>query len=121
MLAKEASRSEAAEATNGKNAELSNGHSSRKLKSRLQVNFEDLVFHETIGKGSFKTVFRGRMGNTAVAISRFRKGGMATEARIMQRLGTHPNLVSFYRCAKELLPLGQGTCIHGSLTQPCAT
>jgi serine/threonine protein kinase len=30
-----------------------------------------------------------------------KKGGMATEARIMQRLGTHPNLVQFYRWARD--------------------
>lgn len=36
-----------------------------------------------------------------MAITRMQKGGMATEARIMQRLGTHPNLVQFYRWSRD--------------------
>lgn len=91
-------------------------HGVHKLKTRLRVPFHDLVFHEPIGSGSFKTVFRGRWGNTAVAIVRMRKGGLVTEARLMQSLGTHPNLVQFYRWSDdgagneyvvmELVPLG---------------
>ena len=67
------------------------------LKPHFFVPFEELVFHEMIGRGSFKTVFRGRWGNVKVAIVRMSKGGMVTEARLMQRLSTHPNLVQFYR------------------------
>eukprot|EP00775_Hariotina_reticulata_P013512 gene13512-13637_t len=54
-----------------------------------------------IGKGSFKTVYRGRWRNTSVAIVRMRKGGMVTEARLMQQLSSHPNLVQFYRWSED--------------------
>jgi hypothetical protein len=67
------------------------------LSLKLQVDFSELEFFEQIGKGSFKTVFRGRWGSTKVAIVRMRKGGVVTDARVMQRLSTHPNLVQFYR------------------------
>lgn len=67
------------------------------LQAKLRVDFADLTFNEMIGKGSFKTVYRGRWNNTAVAIVCMRKGGMVTEARVLQRLSNHPNLVQFYR------------------------
>jgi len=44
-----------------------------------------------------QTVYRGRWANTNVAIVRMRKGGTVTEARMMQELSGHPNLVQFYR------------------------
>jgi hypothetical protein len=81
--------------------ELRNGprksSSQRTLKPHFFIPFDELVFHETIGRGSFKTVYRGRWGNAKVAIVRMSQGGMVTEARLMQRLSTHPNLVQFYR------------------------
>lgn len=58
---------------------------------------QELYFHEMIGKGSFKTVYRGRWNNTNVAIVSMRRGGMVTEARVLQRMSNHPNLVQFYR------------------------
>lgn len=67
------------------------------LQQKLRVDYKDLTFHELIGKGSFKTVYRGRWNNTNVAIICMRKGGMVTEARVLQRLSNHPNLVQFYR------------------------
>jgi hypothetical protein len=42
-------------------------------------------------------VYRGRWANTNVAIVRMRKGGAITEARMMQELRGHPNLVQLYR------------------------
>jgi serine/threonine protein kinase len=30
-----------------------------------------------------------------------RRGGLVTEARLMQRLSTHPNLVQFYRWSAD--------------------
>jgi hypothetical protein len=42
-------------------------------------------------------VYRGRWANTNVAIVCMRKGGSVTEARMMQELSGHPNLVQFYR------------------------
>ena len=42
-----------------------------------------------------------RWNGTTVAIVKMRQGGMVTEAQIMQRLGTHPNLVQFYRWARD--------------------
>lgn len=44
-----------------------------------------------------QTVYRGRWNQTNVAIVRMRKGGTVTEARMMQELSGHPNLVQFYR------------------------
>ena len=44
-----------------------------------------------------QTVHRGRGANTNVAIVRMRKGGTVTEARMMQEMIGHPNLVQFYR------------------------
>jgi len=51
-----------------------------------------------------QTVYRGRWANTPVAIVRMRKGGTVTEARMMQQLSGHPNLVQFYRCVLGGLP-----------------
>lgn len=68
------------------------------LDGHFFIAFDELVFHQMIGQGSFKSVFRGRWRNTNVAIVRMRKGGLLTEARLMQKLSTHPNLVQFYRC-----------------------
>lgn len=75
------------------------GPSDPRLSARLRVDFKDITFNELIGKGSFKTVYRGRWSNTAVAVVCMRRGGMVTEARMMQSLSTHPNLVQFYRQA----------------------
>jgi len=63
-----------------------------------RVDFEDLTFHELIGKGSCKTVYRGRWNSTMVAIVCMRRGGAVKEARFLQQLSNHPNLVQFYRC-----------------------
>lgn len=72
-------------------------YTQQQLQQRYYVPFEELIFHQVIGRGSFKCVFRGRWRNTNVAIVRMRKGGVAKEARLMQQLSTHPNLVQFYR------------------------
>lgn len=63
----------------------------------LQVPFEDITFHQLIGKGSFKQVYRGRWKSVNVAIVGMRRGGLVVEARLLQRLGSHPNLLQFYR------------------------
>ncbi|KAG2489359.1 hypothetical protein HYH03_012189 [Edaphochlamys debaryana] len=68
-----------------------------KLLDRLQVPFSELTFHALIGRGTFKQVYRGTWNNTQVAIVAMRRGGMVTEARVLQQLGSHPNLVQFYR------------------------
>lgn len=52
---------------------------------------------QVIGKGTFKTVYRGRWTNTSVAVVSMRNGGLVTEAEVLQRLSIHPNLVQFYR------------------------
>lgn len=57
----------------------------------------DTVVTELIGRGSFKTVYRGRWANTAVAIVGMRKGGLVNEARILHRLSNHPNVIQFFR------------------------
>ena len=74
------------------------------------------VCKQVIGKGSFKTVYRGAWNNTHVAVVAMRRGGLVAEARLLQRLSTHPNLVQLYRWSAdesgneylvmELLPLG---------------
>ncbi|GIL73891.1 hypothetical protein Vretifemale_3998 [Volvox reticuliferus] len=74
---------------------------STELQSKLKVPFTDLTFHALIGKGSFKQVYRGKWNNTNVAIVAMRRGGLVTEARLMQRLGAHPNLVQFYRWSTD--------------------
>lgn len=107
--------------------------SQRSLRPRYRVAFEELTFHETIGKGSYKTVYRGRWANAAVAIVRMRRGGSVTEARMMQELSGHPNLVQFYRWAAdargneyvvmELVPLGgldRVLAQFGALLRPAA-
>ncbi|GLI61355.1 hypothetical protein VaNZ11_003718 [Volvox africanus] len=71
------------------------------LQSKLKVPYTDLTFHALIGKGSFKQVYRGKWNNTNVAIVAMRRGGLVTEARLMQRLGAHPNLVQFYRWSTD--------------------
>ena len=71
--------------------------SAARLSSKLKVDYKELTFHQLIGKGSFKAVYRGRWNNTSVAIICMRKGGMVTEARVLQRMSNHPNLVQFYR------------------------
>ncbi|KAG2447119.1 hypothetical protein HYH02_007865 [Chlamydomonas schloesseri] len=71
------------------------------LQSKLKVPFSELTFHALIGKGSFKQVYRGKWNNTNVAIVAMRKGGLVTEARLMQQLGSHPNLCQFYRWSTD--------------------
>ncbi|KXZ48810.1 hypothetical protein GPECTOR_25g394 [Gonium pectorale] len=72
-----------------------------KPRSKLKVPFSELTFHALIGKGSFKQVYRGKWNNTIVAIVAMRRGGLVTEARLMQQLGAHPNLVQFYRWSTD--------------------
>jgi serine/threonine protein kinase len=72
------------------------------------VPFNELVFHQVVGRGSFKCVYRGSWHNTNVAIVRMHKGGLVTEARLMQQLSTHPNLVQFYRWAWQLSVMRKG-------------
>ncbi len=67
------------------------------MQSKLHIDYGDLTFHELIGKGALKAVYRGRWNDTNVAIIGMRKGGMVTGARVLQRLSNHPNLVQFYR------------------------
>mmetsp|Transcript_39811 Transcript_39811/g.112956 ORF Transcript_39811/g.112956 Transcript_39811/m.112956 type:complete len:904 (+) Transcript_39811:561-3272(+) len=90
------------------------------IMGQLKVDFQALKIEEEIGSGNFKIVYRGRWNGTAVAIVKMQAGGMVTEARIMQKLGTHPNLVQFYRWARDtrgseymIMELLQ----HGSLYQ----
>ena len=67
------------------------------LQSKFQVPHRELTFHQLIGKGTYKAVYRGRWNNTSVAIVCMRKGGMVPEARVLQRMSNHPNLVQLYR------------------------
>lgn len=60
----------------------SSSTSNARLQSKLRVDYKELTFHQLIGKGSFKAVYRGRWNNTSVAILCMRKGGMVTEARV---------------------------------------
>ncbi|KAI8474302.1 MAG: tyrosine kinase-domain-containing protein [Monoraphidium minutum] len=88
--------------------------SQRSLKPKYKVAFEELVFHETIGKGSYKTVYRGRWANTNVAIVRMRRGGSVTEARMMQQLSGHPNLMC-EQIAAAMAALAREGVIHRDL------
>jgi len=48
--------------------------------------------------------YRGRWNSTMVAIVCMRRGGVVADARWLQLLSNHPNLVQFYRCA--------GSCVR---------
>ncbi|GIL49207.1 hypothetical protein Vafri_5351 [Volvox africanus] len=85
----------------GTNLSVLTPSESTALQSKLKVPYTDLTFHALIGKGSFKQVYRGKWNNTNVAIVAMRRGGLVTEARLMQRLGAHPNLVQFYRWSTD--------------------
>ncbi len=84
-----------------------------------------------IGKGSFKTVYRGAWNNTHVAVVAMRRGGLVAEARLLQRLSTHPNLVQLYRWSAdesgneylvmELLPLGSLDAVLRSIGRQLLT
>ena len=65
---------------------------------RLRIDYAELTFHQLIGKGMFKAVYRGRWNNTSVAIVSMRRGGAVTEARLLQRMSNHPNLVQVDGC-----------------------
>lgn len=67
------------------------------MPPKLRIPFKDLSFHELIGKGTFKAVYRGRWHSTHVAIVSMLRGGIVKEARIQQLIGNHPNIVQFYR------------------------
>lgn len=74
-----------------------NAEKGDKLPSKKRLEFDTLDFIEKIGTGSFKTVYRGRWSSNNVAIARMRKGGVLMEARLMEKLSSHPNLVTYYR------------------------
>lgn len=73
------------------------GVASSARSQRGWVPYTDLVFNELISKGAFKAVYRGKWNSTQVAIVCMRKGGLITEARILQLISNHPNLVQFFR------------------------
>eukprot|EP00803_Ostreobium_quekettii_P004159 evm.model.scf_1037.5 EVM.evm.TU.scf_1037.5 scf_1037:22658-32305(+) len=73
----------------------------QKMPKANYINLDMLDRMEVIGSGSFKTVFRGKWGSNDVAIARMRQGGVLPEARLMEKLETHPNLVTFYRWAQD--------------------
>mmetsp|Transcript_27732 Transcript_27732/g.65887 ORF Transcript_27732/g.65887 Transcript_27732/m.65887 type:complete len:790 (-) Transcript_27732:520-2889(-) len=66
-----------------------------------KVDFNLLALGEMIGSGSCKTVYRGMWSSNSVAIVQMRSGGMQAEANIMRELGLHPNLIRFYRWARD--------------------
>eukprot|EP00803_Ostreobium_quekettii_P002341 evm.model.scf_47.1 EVM.evm.TU.scf_47.1 scf_47:4525-13989(-) len=72
-----------------------------RLPSNNHIQIDKLDLIEKIGSGSFKTVFRGKWGSNDVAIARMRKGGVVLEARLMDKLQSHPNLVTFYRWTQD--------------------
>mmetsp|Transcript_33482 Transcript_33482/g.99671 ORF Transcript_33482/g.99671 Transcript_33482/m.99671 type:complete len:383 (-) Transcript_33482:2062-3210(-) len=68
------------------------------------IRYQDLQFNELISKGAFKTVYRGKWNGTRVAIVCMRKGGLVAEARLLQQVSSHPNIVQFYGVAID--PVG---------------
>ncbi|GFR47760.1 hypothetical protein Agub_g9525 [Astrephomene gubernaculifera] len=71
------------------------------LDPKIRIPFKEITLHKVIGKGSFKTVYRGSWNNTHVAVVAMRRGGLVAEARLLQRLSTHPNLVQLYRWSAD--------------------
>ncbi|KAG2453066.1 hypothetical protein HYH02_002399 [Chlamydomonas schloesseri] len=101
------------------------------LDPRIRISFHEITFYKVIGKGSFKTVYRGAWNNTHVAVVAMRRGGLVAEARLLQRLSTHPNLVQLYRWSAdesgneylvmELLPLGSLDAVLRSIGRQLLT
>eukprot|EP01119_Soliformovum_irregulare_P023682 TRINITY_DN831_c0_g1_i9.p1 TRINITY_DN831_c0_g1~~TRINITY_DN831_c0_g1_i9.p1 ORF type:complete len:935 (-),score=164.36 TRINITY_DN831_c0_g1_i9:10-2598(-) len=68
-----------------------------------QLQFEDLVFHEQVGRGGFGDVFRGEWRRTEVAIKQLIPGTMneqmlkdfEAEIQVMMKIRSHPNIVQF--------------------------
>ncbi|KAG2484865.1 hypothetical protein HYH03_016351 [Edaphochlamys debaryana] len=71
------------------------------LDPRIRIPFAEISLFKVIGKGTFKTVYRGSWNNTHVAVVSMRRGGLVAEARLLQRLSTHPNLVQLYRWSTD--------------------
>ncbi|GIL69857.1 hypothetical protein Vretimale_10106 [Volvox reticuliferus] len=71
------------------------------LDPRIRIPFREITLHKVIGKGTFKTVYRGSWNNTHVAVVAMRRGGLVAEARLLQRLSIHPNLVQLYRWSTD--------------------
>ncbi|KXZ54011.1 hypothetical protein GPECTOR_5g122 [Gonium pectorale] len=71
------------------------------LDPKIRIPFREITLHKVIGKGTFKTVYRGSWNSTAVAVVAMRRGGLVAEARLLQRLSTHPNLVQLYRWSAD--------------------
>lgn len=71
-----------------------------------RLDFKLITFGESIGTGSYKSVFRGNYGSHRVACLRFRGGEAAAkeavrEARIMARLPVHPSVLRFFGMTQD--------------------
>jgi len=90
------------------------------------VQFEEIVFTEAIGAGSFGAVWRGEHKGEVVAIKKCKVGDkkdaemLLMEVRYLQRL-RHPRLVSFLGCCNRpphvlmLIEYMEGGSLHGLL------
>lgn len=80
---------------------LQKKNASRKILHEFELDFNELVFGEEVGRGSFGIVFHGRWRGTDVAIKQMKSEAMTerelqdfeTEASLMKSLRPHPNVV----------------------------
>ena len=61
-----------------------------------RLELENIVVHDIIGRGHFKTVYRGTWHSYAVAMSVMKTGGIHTEARLQRQIALHPHLLTCY-------------------------
>lgn len=65
--------------------------------NKLHIPLSDLQFHELIGSSPNKALYRGSWNHTSVGVLVLRFSGVVSNARTLQRISSHPNLVQFYR------------------------
>eukprot|EP00038_Savillea_parva_P003275 m.123380 g.123380 ORF g.123380 m.123380 type:complete len:494 (+) comp11127_c0_seq1:155-1636(+) len=71
-----------------------------------RLDFKRIAVHESIGTGSFKSVFKGSYGSHRIACLQFRGGETATrdairEAEIMTQLPSHPCVLRFFGMSRD--------------------
>lgn len=65
------------------------------------MRFKRLEILEQIGSGSFKNVYRGKWGARQVAVACMQEGGILLEARLLEHIPRHPNLLTIYWWATD--------------------
>lgn len=85
------------------------------LKKRARLEFNSLEFMEPIGSGYFKTVYRGIWRGFDVAIARLKKGGPLQEARLLQSIPPHPNIIKFHKYKPSLSWISVFVLLAGQL------